>query len=169
MVGLAIFAILLMLAVPAFNQYMGDSRIRNTADSIAQGLRLAQVEALKRNRDVQFIVDAGGWRINDPAPVIGGVVQNEPFSHTASVTVTPAPPGSAMIVFSGLGQFRAPPDPAAPAPAPVQQFDVTAPSMTSPHALRVVADPALGIGMRLCDPLFSSVDPDPVKASIGCP
>lgn len=171
LVGLAIFAFLLMIATPTMIQFMGNSRIRNTADSLAAGLRQAQVEALKRNRDVQFIVNpAVGWRINDPDPVLGGPVQDEPFSTGATVTVTAVPPGTTTVVYSGLGQYR--PDGTAgapPAPGPVQRLRVTSSTMTSPHDLEVIVDPALGVGVRVCDPQFSNAAADPVKAAIGCP
>jgi type IV fimbrial biogenesis protein FimT len=171
MIGLAIFAILMLMAMPTMVEFMGNSRIRNTADSIAQGLKQAQVEALRRNRDVEFIVNpAAGWRINDPDPGLGGVVHDEPFTHTSTVSVDLNPPGTTTIVYSALGLYRPSTDPAAPpAPGPVQWIDVTSPTMSSPHPLRVVADPALGVGVRVCDPQFSSASADPVKASIGCP
>lgn len=171
MIGLAIFAVLLLIAMPTMLQFMGNSRIRNTADSLAQGIRQAQVEALKRNRDIQFIVNpAVGWRIVDPDGTLGGPVQDEPFSVAGNVTVDAQPPGSTTIVFSGIGQYRVPPDPQAPGgPGPIRSLDVTSSTMASPHPLRVVADPALGVGVRVCDPQFSSAAADPVKASIGCP
>jgi type IV fimbrial biogenesis protein FimT len=169
MISLAIFAILMLIATPTMVEFMGNSRIRNTADSIAQGVRQAQVEALKRNRDIEFIVDpALEWRINDPTD--GVVLQREPFVHPATVSIDVNPPGTSTIVYSGLGQYRPSTDPAAPpAPGPAQWFVVTSPTMSSPHTLRVIADPALGVGVRVCDPQFSSAAADPVQASIGCP
>jgi type IV fimbrial biogenesis protein FimT len=171
MIGLAIFAILLFLAAPTMVQFMGNTRIRNIADSIAQGAKQAQVEAIKRNRDVEFTIDpATGWQIRDPDVALGGVVHTEPFTTGATVTVNPVPPGTLTVVYSALGQYRADGTPGAPpAPGPMQRIRVTSDTISNPHPLEVVVDPALGVGVRVCDPQFSSVAVDPTKSSIGCP
>lgn len=169
MVGLAIFALLLLISMPTMIQFMGDSRIRNTADSITQGIRMAQVEAIRRNRDVDFVLTpASGWRVDDSA---GGTLQSEPFTHLDSVSVSANPPGTSVVRFSGLGQFRDAADTVNPvaAPGPLQRIDVTSSTMASPHPLQVVADPSLGVGIRTCDPQFSSASGTAAKASIGCP
>lgn len=171
MIGLALLALLLLMAMPTMIEYRGNSRIRNITDSIAQGLRQAQVEALKRNRDIQFILVPGtGWQLLDPHPDVGGNVETEPFADGGFTTATALPPGATMVVYSGLGVYRAlgTPD-APPAPGPIQRINVTAPTMTNPHNLQIVIDPTMGVGVRVCDPQFLSTDPDPVKASIGCP
>ena len=84
LIGMAILSILMLLALPTFQTFMANTRIRNTADSLANGIRLAQVEAIRRNRLVELIVDpAVGWTVNDPDlnPAIGGPVHSEPFSE----------------------------------------------------------------------------------------
>ena len=54
MIGVAVMAILLALAIPAANEWMANSRLRNQAESVISGLRLARGEALKRNAMVRF-------------------------------------------------------------------------------------------------------------------
>ena len=64
MVGLAILAILAMLVAPTLAGFIGNTRIRSTADSIANGIRQASVEAIKRNGCVEFaLVPAVGWEL----------------------------------------------------------------------------------------------------------
>ena len=169
MIGLAIFALLLLISMPTMIQFMGDSRIRSTADSITQGIRMAQVEAIRRNRDVDFVLTPGtGWRVDDSA---GGTLQTEPFTNLATVSVAATPPGTSIVRFSGLGQFRDAADTVNPVggPGPMQRIDVTSGTMASPHPLQVIADPTLGVGIRTCDPQFSSASASAAKASIGCP
>lgn len=169
MMGIVILAILLVIAAPTMQQFMGNTRIRNTAESLAAGLRQAQVEAIKRNRDIEFIVEADGWRINDPDPDVGGPVQAEPYATAGMVTVDANPPGTTRVVYSGIGQYRPVATPGAPPPpGPVQWINLTG-TTPDPHPLRVVIDPALGLGIRVCDPQFSSASADTVKSSIGCP
>lgn len=55
-VTIAIAAILLMVAVPAFSKWFADARIRSVAESLQNDLRRAQAEAVKRNRQVAFVL-----------------------------------------------------------------------------------------------------------------
>lgn len=173
LIGLVILAILMLLALPTFSEFMANARIRNTADSLANGIRYAQVEAIKRNRPVEFIVDpALGWRINDPDPLVGGPVQAENFSDTNGVvTVVTNPAGATRIVYSAIGQYQRAPDPdVAPLalPDPIDLINVTSGVLATPKNLRVIADPALGVGVRVCDPDFTNLA-DAKTGAIACP
>ncbi len=158
MVAIAIAAFLLLLASPSISDFLVNSRIRGTADSIANGIRQARMEAVKRNQPMQFVLGAGIWTIQDPAGPT--VVHTEPLIEATGVTATAAPAGATTITYSSLGQYMNPnPD----ATAPIQLLDFTSSSTANPHALRVVADPSLGVGLRMCDPRFALPDP------MGCP
>jgi type IV fimbrial biogenesis protein FimT len=167
MVGLAIMAILAMLVAPTLAGFMGNTRIRSTADSIAHGMRQASVEAIKRNGCVEFVLVAGtGWELRSlddcVAPTAGTVLHQEPFSDAGGqVVVDPQPPGATKLTYSPLGQYRAP-NPFGGS-APIQFVNLTNAAIASPNPLRVIADPALGLGVRVCDPKFALPDP------IGCP
>jgi type IV fimbrial biogenesis protein FimT len=161
MVGLAILAILALLAAPTLSGFIGNTRIRSTADSIANGIRQASVEAIKRNQNVEFVLDpAVGWSLRDPVNNL--VLHAEPFSEASGqITVAPQPPGTAKVTYSPLGQYVTPnPDDLS---APIRWVNLTNTALTNPHPLRVLADPALGVGVRVCDPKFTLPDP------IGCP
>lgn len=54
MVTIAVFAVLVMLGVPSYEQWILNSRIRNASESIQNGLRLARNEATQRNANVRF-------------------------------------------------------------------------------------------------------------------
>ncbi|MDH5285409.1 MAG: GspH/FimT family pseudopilin [Betaproteobacteria bacterium] len=163
MIGLAILAILMLLAAPTFSTMRGNARIRNTAESIANGMRLAQVEALRRNRAVEFqIVPATGWRIFDPDPAVGGQVQAETFDVT-NVVVDVNPPGATMLTWSGIGAY-VDPNPS-DASAPVTFVNVSSPATPNQKDLRIVVGPALGQGVRVCDPDYSVV----AQPAFGCP
>lgn len=163
MIGLAIIAILMLLAAPTLSTMRGNARIRNTAESIAQGMKLAQLEALKRNRAVEFqITPAVGWRIVDPDLALGGVVQDEPFA-TTNVVVAVSPAGATMLTFSGIGAY-VDPNPS-DGSAPITFVDVTSPTTPDQKELRVVVGPLLGQAIKVCDPDVA-VGVDPV---FGCP
>jgi type IV fimbrial biogenesis protein FimT len=167
MVGLAILAILALLAAPTLSGFIGNARIRGTADSIAHGIRQASVEAIKRNGCVEFVLVAGtGWELRSlddcVAPTTSTVLHHEPHSEAAGqVVIAAQPAGATKLTYSPLGQYRAP-NPLGGG-NPIRWVDLTHAAIASPHPLRVLADPALGVGVRVCDPKFALPDP------IGCP
>jgi type IV fimbrial biogenesis protein FimT len=55
MVVLAVIGVMLMLAAPGFGNWTRNSRIRTIAEEVQNGLRLAQAEAVNRNRRVAFV------------------------------------------------------------------------------------------------------------------
>lgn len=62
MVTLAILAILVTQAVPAFNQTMERQRITRAAESVLSDVRWARSEAIKRNRQVRlYFTTASPW------------------------------------------------------------------------------------------------------------
>ena len=65
LIGLAIAALLVMLAMPGYSTWVADAQIRNAAESIASGLHYAQAEAIRQNSTVEFTLDptsgTGGW------------------------------------------------------------------------------------------------------------
>ena len=58
MVGLALLAVLTMLAFPTFTTMVQNARLRAVADSILAGLQGARAEALKRNQTAEFLLMA---------------------------------------------------------------------------------------------------------------
>ena len=63
LVALAIAGILLVLALPSYRAGWPTRMSRNAASSVADGLRYAQGEAVKRNQNVEFVLGAAGWTV----------------------------------------------------------------------------------------------------------
>lgn len=74
MIGMALFAILLLAAVPTFTTFMQNARLRAVAESFQSGLQLARTEAIKRNGRAELVV-------TDDEPVASNV-------NTATAIVT---------------------------------------------------------------------------------
>ncbi len=55
MVVLTVIGLMLMVAIPGFGNWIQNSRIRSVAEEVQNGLRLAQSEAVNRNRRVAFV------------------------------------------------------------------------------------------------------------------
>jgi len=56
MVTVTILTLLLLASIPSFSGWVANARVRSVAEEIANGLRLAQSEAVRRNRPVVFVM-----------------------------------------------------------------------------------------------------------------
>jgi type IV fimbrial biogenesis protein FimT len=54
MIGVAILTFLLFLGVPAFQNFLMNTKVKNAAENVQIGLQLARVEAVRRNVNVRF-------------------------------------------------------------------------------------------------------------------
>lgn len=95
MVTVALVGVLLLSVMPSISVWLRNTQIRNTADSIEAGLQKARIEAVRRNKNVQFslvslstntLMDnscalssgAGSWVVSlvDPSGACGAVVSD---------------------------------------------------------------------------------------------
>ncbi|HYD76855.1 GspH/FimT family pseudopilin [Ramlibacter sp.] len=60
MIGIAILAILAMVAVPAFNEAAMNSKLTSYANTFSASLRMARSEAIKRNAPVKMCASSDG-------------------------------------------------------------------------------------------------------------
>jgi type IV fimbrial biogenesis protein FimT len=54
LVGMAIFGVLMALALPSYSGWIRNAKIRTTAESVQNGLQLAKAEAVRRNTVARF-------------------------------------------------------------------------------------------------------------------
>lgn len=165
MIGIVILAILTLLALPTFRDFRANTRIRNTADSIVHGVRMAQVEAIRRNENVTLEIDpAVGWTVSDATAT---AVVTETFDDVSgTVVIQTRPPGSSKLTYSPLGQYIGPNNPD-DGTAAVTSVRVSSTAIAAPNELRVTMDPAWG-NVRVCEPRF--VYPaDPAGCPAGLP
>ncbi len=181
MVTIALLAILVTLAVPAFTAWIRNAQIRSAAEALQGGIRTAQAEALRRNRQVVMaftnaapasgvtaVDDGKNWTLNTVAQfgetaeyISGGTVAET----NSAVTVTTVASVSA-VCFSSNGRLVENASPgvtsaACAAPAAVA-FNIN--QSSADRALRVIVQP--GGQVRMCDPkrpTLSATAPD------GCP
>lgn len=75
LIGLAIFGLLMSFAMPAFHLFLANNKVRNAAEALQSGLAIARSEAVRRNRNVEFVmtedtVDEGS--VGTITPAAGG-------------------------------------------------------------------------------------------------
>jgi type IV fimbrial biogenesis protein FimT len=158
LVATSIAVILLVLAAPAYFRWISDAEVANGASTLADGLRLAQAEAIKRNTNVEFTLDtAAGWTVQLPGS--GTPIKLNKFAEGAKDSAfAPTPATSTTVTFNALGQIEP-----ANAAAPLLPFSTVNISMSSgSRPLRVLVGGGT-TGIKVCDPKF--VWPDPQ----GCP
>ncbi|MFT3789866.1 MAG: GspH/FimT family pseudopilin [Rudaea sp.] len=104
MIVVTIIAVLTMLALPNFAEWLQNSRTRSVAESMQNGIRFAQGEAARLNRVTTFTPSAtGGWTVtyvptdNDSIPT---TLQTANDPNIANVTVAP----TTAISFNSLGR-----------------------------------------------------------------
>jgi prepilin-type N-terminal cleavage/methylation domain-containing protein len=106
MIGLAIAAILLLLAAPAYRDFIANTNVRNAAENTVAGLRQARAEAVKRNTVTKFSLTADGWGIE--ALEFDGTkiedVTKYSFSEGAKKSKLDSKGNRWVVCFNGLGR-----------------------------------------------------------------
>lgn len=182
MVTITLVGIMLVLAMPGVGDWIANSRVRSTGDEIQNGLRLARVEAMNRNRTVAFVrtsatpalnatpsATGSNWYVQVlPLNAVEGAdaafqntafVQGGSFSNLSRATVN----GDAVLCFNSVGRVvdnsstGLGANCVAPTDALVpKQINVT--FTTASRSLR--AEVFLGGRVRMCDPAAAAGQPN---------
>lgn len=183
MISVAILAILLGVAVPGFQSFIQNTKIRTTADNMQAGLNLARAEALRRNARMSFWLvsdvsascarSASGtsWVVSFDNPAgtcnsassdtsVPRIVQTRSGSDGGtgiSITATDGNnTASSCITFNGFGTVEAA---CTGGGAPIARLAITSTnsaSTTRTLQVRVTS----GGAVRMCDPsVISDTDP----------
>lgn len=177
MVTVALMALLLGLAAPSFGTWTRNAQVRTVSDALGNGVRLAQAEAVRRNRQMVFFLtnntactaaiasnnNGSFWSIRT-VPLLAGeasdVVQCGVLSDSAGGVALTGP--QALCFNSGGRQVaNAAPGTSVAAcaldPTGISTFNVSAAG--ADRAMRITV--SLGGQVRMCDParaLASSAD-----------
>jgi type IV fimbrial biogenesis protein FimT len=172
LVTITIVSVLAAIAVPSFQTWIANARIRTTTEAIVNGLQLARSEAVRRNAIVQFVLNAdSSWTVGCVSVVDNGVVGVDDTagdcpaviqrrskgegSAKASLSLTPA--GVNTVSFTGFGRRNSSTFTAV-AGTDVTKVDITdTGGGTGLRPLRVSV--ASGGGVKLCDPSVAVGDP----------
>lgn len=178
MVTVTLAALLLSLAVPSFVTWIRNAQVRAVADSLQNGLRLAQTEAVRRQRQVVFFLTASAacdtantatangrfWLIRTVPLLDGETAQVVQCGVLADVAAGATISGPTAICFSSSGRLvanLAPGGGAACTASALNRYDVA--RAGSDRSLQVTV--SLGGQTRLCDPARTLSDTQPD----GCP
>ncbi|WIM07091.1 MAG: GspH/FimT family pseudopilin [Candidatus Nitricoxidivorans perseverans] len=159
-IAIAIVALMIMLGLPSFREWIQNSQIRTAAESVSSGLQTARNEAVRRNANVQFTLTAPGavggtgWQI--ALVNTGEVLQSAPGGEgSGNVTIAPTPVDAVAITFNGYGRTPANGLNTDGSSLLTQlDFDSTAIDAADTRELRIVV--TTGGQIRMCDPAVTS-------------
>lgn len=102
MVTVAVLAVGLALAAPSLSTQIANYRLRSAAEGVLNGLNYARAEAVRRNSNVSFTLDAGGagWTVAQvsTAATLQARANGESPGVTAASTTT-----SLSVTFTPTG------------------------------------------------------------------
>jgi len=158
LIGLAIFGILITSALPSFTAWVQNTKIRNAAESVQNGLQLARSEAVMRNTNVQFAFGTdSGWTISVVST--GQDLQVRPAEQgSAGVTIATssgASSGGTRVTFNSLGRVTA----NAGGSASFDAVTFSAPGVSTAGLVRPLRVTISAAGrVRMCDPSVPDTD-----------
>lgn len=160
LIALAIFGILVGLAVPGFNTSLAGLKVRTAAEKLLGAVQVARAEAVKRNAQVDFSLDSlqgAGWTVQLADGTVLQSYSGQEGSPNIVVAAAPLLAGN-LISFNGLGQRIAP---AAAAGAVTLSFSYPNVGACQPAGpIRCVnVTVSIGGAARMCDPLLTVTDP----------
>lgn len=157
LITVAILGILASIAMPGFKTWIANSKIRNAAESITNGLQRARAEAVVRNTNVAFTLGAGNdssWSVYvvNSASAVDSRSANE---GSQNITRSVIPSTSTTVTFNSFGSVLSSNPVSGVSAAPFTQI-ILAASGVSPLNVTI----GLGGNARMCDPgVTSSSDP----------
>jgi type IV fimbrial biogenesis protein FimT len=175
MVVVTLMSILMFLAVPNLTTWMANNRVRTVADALQNALRQAQGEAVKRSRQVKFVLTAAdparsatssatgpNWYIQS-LPLTGSAetagnsdfVGGETIARQYAISIDG---GSAVLCFNSVGRLITNADAHCTAPSDSVTYTLNTSGADRKLAVQVYA----GGRVRMCDPnkTLSTSHPD---------
>lgn len=176
LIVMAIVGILLSLALPSYQAWIQNTKIRTAAESLLNGMQLARAEAVRRNSNMGFYllssVDSscvgdgskGNWIVSQQDPtgmcdlapsetIAPQIIQKSSQKEGATdmVVLTALPAGSSSVMFSPLGRARNP-------GTDITQIDLNAATpVAGSRSLRILV--GAGGNLKMCDPQATGDDP----------
>jgi len=158
MIVLVIIAMVFILGMPSYSAWIQNSRIRNAAESVHNGLQLARSEAVRRNAQVNFVQAAdSGWSFGCAAvtATCPAVIQSRLASEGSAGVVVAVGNASVAntVAFNNFGaSINA-------AGAIAINIDSATLNAAESRELRIVIE--TGGGTRMCDPNLDPAGSDP--------
>jgi type IV fimbrial biogenesis protein FimT len=166
MITVALLGVLAVLGMPSYQEWMQNTRIRTTAESIQNGLQLARAEAVKRNARVVFTLAIdSSWTVGCVTPVADNdgdgvadcpaAIQSRSAAEGSSsdIALVLTPDGVNTVTFNSLGQVAP-----IPAAASFTQVDIDSNALVAEMSRNLRVTLGVGGNTRMCDPNLAATD-----------
>lgn len=109
LVTLAIFAVLLMIAIPSMRPFLQSQSVKNASMDINASVALARSEAIKRNATVDVIANnatdwSQGWVVSQTTTTPAATITIRKQAALSNIAIAIAP-ASASFSFDGNGRM----------------------------------------------------------------
>jgi type IV fimbrial biogenesis protein FimT len=157
MVVVAIFGIVFSVGSSSYKAWIENSKIRNAAESMLNGIQKARNFAVQNNTQVEFRIGANtDWTIcnSTVAPTCPAAIDSRTTAEGSSTSVSVTNTGGTTVIFSNLGTRI----------SGFTRLDFTTSALSNAadiRALAILVKP--GGAARLCDPALNVSVP-----SMGC-
>lgn len=153
LIGVAILAIVSAIAAPGYTEFIANSQIRSTTESIRNGLQTARAEAVKRNATVAFTLNSAdsSWVVGCPTATAScpATIQTKAAKEGGSATITVAITGTNTVSFTNLGNVTA-------TAGQMSVVNVDNSSIASAKSKDLRIRVGAGGNVRVCDPNIST-------------
>lgn len=172
MIGIAIISVVMTLALPSYTAWIQNTRIRNAAESIQNGIQMARAEAVKRNTSVQFDLRGANsaWTVCTkpaapgacPNPDDATTIQSRAATEGSSADITILATDATPFIFNSFGALTSPLPVAADGLVRVA-VDINSAVLSAAQSRDLNVIIGIGGSARLCDPDTSLSLSDPRK------
>jgi type IV fimbrial biogenesis protein FimT len=154
MIAIAIFALLVLAALPEVRIWVQNTQIRTAAEGIINGMQLARTEAVRRNANIELeMIGVSGWNVKIASS--GVVVQSRPSGEgSGSAVLVIKPDGATKATFNGLGRLASNAD----GSVPITEIKVDSPAIAASSTRELCITVGTGGAVRLCDPQVAAGD-----------
>lgn len=152
MVVVIVLAVAASIAIPSFRNFIANTQIRTTTESIRNGLQIARAEAVKRNAVVRFTLNNDkSWVVGCPTVTANcpAIIQSKPSKEGSASTTTLTLTGSDNISFTSLGTVTA-------AVGQLSQVIVDSSALPAANTADLQINIGVGGNVRVCDPNVSA-------------
>jgi type IV fimbrial biogenesis protein FimT len=166
MIAIAIFALLVLAALPEVRIWVQNTQIRTAAEGILNGMQLARTEAVRRNTNIELeMIGVSGWDVKVASS--GVVVQSRPSGEgSGNAVLVIKPDGATKATFNGLGRLVTNGD----GSDSITEIKIDSPAIDAASTRELCLTVGTGGAVRLCDPQVAAGDTRACQPAVpaGC-
>lgn len=166
LIVIAIIGIATALGLPSYRAWIHNTQARNAAESIQGGLQKARAEAVKSNKNVEFVLGTSPfWKIQLPGNIkpcteIGTTMLECSTTEGAkNVTSTASPAGATTITFSNFGTVVPNAPVGGSVPPTLTQVELASSMLEAADQKKLRVMIGVAGNVRMCDPDLPLTDP----------